>query len=98
MIIIKKMRKWLLEPKSKNDIDAHLCLAVSGLIVLSLTARIWVEVFAIEIPSRLDTIIHLILGLASIYALFIVVFYTLNFVVRIIVNLVANIYNHFKKK
>ena len=98
MIIIKKMRKWLLEPKSKNDIDAHLCLAVSGLIVLSLTARIWVKVFAIEIPSAADTMIHLIIGLASLYALFIVTFYTLNFAVRVFVNLIVNVYNYFKKK
>lgn len=99
MVIIKeKVRKWLLEPKSRDDADDSLSLILIGLIFLSIIVRLLVEVFAVEVLPMIYTSAVLLLGLAATFALLYVVFCILSFILRIVMNLAVNTYNYFKNR
>ena len=97
VIIIKKLRKWLLEPKSRDDANDSLSLILIGLIFLSIIVRLLVEVFAIGILPAAYIIARALLGLAAMFALLYVMFCILSFILRIVMNLAVNTYNYFKK-
>ena len=98
MITIKEtIKKWLFEPKSSDNANAYLApLFLVGLMLALLIGAMTV-VFVEGVLSGMFTIFVAAIGAVFVTAVIFILFFTFRLVLRIVVNLIINIYNYFKR-
>lgn len=95
--IKKKLRTWLLEPKSSADAGEYLALLILVGLILTLFTRAMIVVFAEGFLVGIQTIFAMLLGVVIMTITIFMTLYVISFIIRIAVNLAINTYNHFKK-
>ena len=96
-VIKKKLRKWLLEPKSRDEANGYLAFLILVGLMLTLFIRAMTAVFAEGILSGIYVIFMMAIGVVFVTAIILILLYVLGLVLRIAINLIINTYNYFKK-
>lgn len=96
-IIKEKVRRWLFEPKSSSDANMYLAFIILIGLVSILVIRAMTVVFAEGLLNGVSEIFMILLGVVIMAIALFVVLCALSFAIRIVVNLVINTYNYFKK-
>lgn len=96
-VIKKKLRKWLLEPKSRDEANGYLAFFILIGLVLTLFIRGMAVIFAEGFLNGISAIFMIILGVVIMAIALFVILCALSFAIRIAINLVINTYNYFKK-
>ena len=96
-VIKKKLRKWLLEPKSRDEANGYLAFLILVGLMLTLFIRAMTAVFAEGILSGIYAIFMMTIGVVIMAIALFVVLCALSFTIRIAVNLIINTCNYFKK-